>query len=211
MTANLTALGAEQALRGALIAGHASCAAIAFLLGLVLALRPSTRSAYSWAYGWAYAIALMLMTLLVTGAVILDWNGLHPAIRGLFAALIALAGYTAWRGWRARAGFGAVAPGLPAAGPGLARALDDLGFTLITLFTGFVLILANHLGGPIWLMVVLGVVCVAAGSALLGHVKARRLAHQAEGDHGDHGDDGGAHTGHDRERLGEGVRGGRHQ
>jgi hypothetical protein len=170
MTANLAALGAEQVLGNTLIAAHASCAVAAFLIGAVLAVRRGTRPAY----GWAYVTALMLTTLFVSGAVILGWSGLEPAIRGLFAALIALAGYTTWRGWRARARLSAVAPGLPSAGPALARAVDDLGFTLITLFTGFVVILANSLGGPVWLMVVLGVFSVATGRSLISHVKARR-------------------------------------
>jgi hypothetical protein len=171
MTADLAALGAEPVLRNTLIAAHASCAAAAFLLGAVLAVRRRTRLAQ----GWAYVIALMLMTLFVSGAVILDWNGLDPAIRGLFAALIALAGYTTWRGWRARARLGTLAPRLPTAGPALACAIDDLGFTLITLFTGFVVILANQFGSPIWLMVVLGVFSVVTGRSLVTRVKARRL------------------------------------
>ena len=164
MTANLTALDTELVLRNVLIAAHAVSAAVAFLLGAGLAVRPSTRPAWA----WAYVIALMLMTLFIGGAVILDWHGLDPAIRGLFAALIALAGYTVWRGWQARAR-------LSAAGPALVSAIDDLGFTLITLSTGFVVILVRDLGGPVWLMAVLGVVSVATGRLLVSLIKARRL------------------------------------
>lgn len=54
--------------------------------------------------------------------------------------------------------------------------MDDPGFTLITLFTGFALIL----GDTIWLMAGLGVSSVATGSSLLSHVKARRLVTEVQ-------------------------------
>lgn len=172
MTASLAALGTEPVLRNVLIFAHAVSAAVGFVLGGVLAVRRGTRPAQ----GWAYVITLMLMTLFVAGAVILDWQGLDRVIRGLFTALIALGGYTAWRGWRARAGLAAADPAVPGTpSPTLASAIDDLGFTLITLFTGFVIILANDLGGPVWLMVLLGVFAVTAGRMLVSRIKARRL------------------------------------
>ena len=85
-----------------------------------------------------------------------------------------------WRGWQARSKLAAAHPRLPGA-------LDDLGFTLITLFTGFVAILAGDLGGPVWLVVTLGIVAVATGRRLTRLNKARRLkpedqpGHAAEG------------------------------
>jgi hypothetical protein len=165
MTPHLTALAAEPMLRNGLIAAHAISGAAAFLLGALLAVRRGRHPAQA----WLYVSALALMALFVTGAVILDWSGLAPAIWGLFAALIALAAYTVWRGWQARKKLTA------AGGPSLPGALDDLGFTLITLFTGFVVILAIDLGGPVWLVVALGILAVAAGRRLAGLVKARRL------------------------------------
>jgi hypothetical protein len=40
--------------------------------------------------------------VLVLGIVVaLDWLGLDLPSRVLYAALVALVGYTAWRGWRA--------------------------------------------------------------------------------------------------------------
>src|SRR5262245_33069723 len=135
MTTSLAALGAEPALRNVLIAAHAVSAAVAFLLGATVAVRRAARPGYA----RAYVIALLLMTVFVAGAVILDWHTLGTVTGGLFAALIALACYTVWRGWRAQARLGAAGAGLHPASDGvLSGAIDDLGFTLITLFTGFV-------------------------------------------------------------------------
>jgi hypothetical protein len=151
-------------IRDALIAAHAISATAAFIFGAALALRRGTHPAQA----VLYLIALTLMALFLTAAVILDWQAFTPAIRGLFTALLALAAYTVWRGYQARNRLTAATPALPGA-------LDDLGFTLIVLFTGFVVILAGDLGGPVWLVVALGVLAVAAGRRLTSLVKARRL------------------------------------
>ena len=176
MAAQLAALGPEPALRNSLIAVHVVTGAAAFVLGTLLAVRRGRRPAQV----LLYVIALTLTALFVTGAVILDWHGLTAATRGLFAALLVLAFYTVWRGWQARSKLAGARPRLPGA-------LDDLGFTLITLFTGFVVILAGDLGGPVWLVVTLGIVAVATGRRLTSLNKARRLkpedqpGHAAEG------------------------------
>jgi O-antigen/teichoic acid export membrane protein len=102
----------------------------------------------------------------VTGAVILDWPSLAPAAQGFFAALLALAAYTVWRGWRARNKLAARRREL--------SAVDDVGFTLITLFVGFVVILVNDLGGPAWLIAVFGILAILAGRRAVVLIKARR-------------------------------------
>lgn len=45
---------------------------------------------------------------------------------------------------------------------------------MITLFAGFVVILVNDLGGPAWLMAVLGIFAIAVGRRAVGLIKARR-------------------------------------
>ena len=98
MAAQLAVLGPEPVLRNSLIAVHVVSGAAAFVLGALLAVRRGRRPAQV----LLYVIALMLTAMFVTGAVILDWHGLTAATRGRFAALLALAFYTVWRGWRAR-------------------------------------------------------------------------------------------------------------
>lgn len=155
-------LSPEPTLHDSLIAAHAVSGVIAFALGVALALRRSPHPAQA----MAYAIALTLMALFVTGAVILDWPSLAPAAQGLFTTLLALAAYTVWRGWKAR---NELTPRRHEPG-----AVDDVGFTLITLFTGFVVILVNDLGGPAWLLAVLGILAILAGRRAVVLIKARR-------------------------------------
>jgi hypothetical protein len=164
MPAHLAALGPVPVLRTGLIAAHAISGAVAFILGTLLAVRRGRHPAQA----LGYLITLTLMALCVTGAVILGWPALTAVTRGIFTALLGLAAYTAWRAGQARSK-------LTAAGPSLPGALDDLSFTLITLFTGFVVILAGDLGGPVWLVVTLGILAVAAGRRLASLIKARRL------------------------------------
>jgi hypothetical protein len=163
MAAQFTAPGLEPVLHSALIAAHAASGVIAFVLGAVLILRRGRQPALA----LAYLLALTLMALFVTGAVALDWPALTPAIQGLFAALLALAAYAVWRGWQAQRK-------LTAPGPPPSSALDDVGFTLITLFTGFVVVLTGDLGGPVWLLAAAGILAVVAGRWAVGLIKRRR-------------------------------------
>lgn len=155
-------LSPDPMLHDGLIAAHALSGVIAFALGVALALRRSRRPAET----IAYALALTAMALFVTGAVILDWPSLAPAAQGVFTALLALAAYTVWRGWRARNKF--------TSRRREHSAVDDIGFTLITLFVGFVVILVNDLGGSAWLMAVLGVLAILVGRLGVGLIRVRR-------------------------------------
>lgn len=160
----LPLLDLTPVLRNSFVAVHAASAVIAFLLGvLIVVLRQSHPNLVS-----PYVLSLGAMAAFVTAAVALDWSGLTRATQGVFAALLALAGYTVWRGGRAgrrlRSGPSAVG-----------GAIDDIGFTLITLFVGFVIILALDLGGPPWVLVVLGVLTVVVGRHLVSVAKTRRL------------------------------------
>jgi hypothetical protein len=163
MAVQLTASGPEPVLHIALIAAHAVSGVIAFVLGAVLILRRGRQPALV----LAYVLALTLMALCVTGAVALGWPALTPAIQSLFAALLALAAYAVWRGWQAQRK-------LTAPGPPPSSALDDVGFTLTTLFTGFVVILTGDLDGPVWLLAAAGFLAVVAGRWAVDLIKRRR-------------------------------------
>lgn len=138
---------------------HAAAGVIAFAAGC-LALR---WRGYLTVYFWS----LVAMVGLLAVAVAVDWPGLSTATRVLFAALLGLAGYMIWRAVQARRL-------QPAAGPGQqARAFDHIGFTLIALFEGFVVILTLDLGAPVWLVVAVAVAGVAVGRATLTQIKGR--------------------------------------
>ena len=57
--------------------------------------------------------------------------------------------------------------------------LDDVGFTLISLFDGFVIVGAIDLGMPVWLVVLAAVGGVAAGVQAMKKVKTRLVAQPA--------------------------------
>ena len=48
--------------------------------------------------------------------------------------------------------------------------VHDVGFTLITLFEGFVIVGAIDLGAPVWVVVALAVLGVAAGRMVVDRV-----------------------------------------
>src|SRR5690349_19677005 len=82
----------------------------------------------------AYLGALWGMALFLAVAVISDWPSLAASSRVLFAALSGFALYIGGRGWSARHRIRHRAPGWQG------RYLDDVGFTLIALFAGFLII-----------------------------------------------------------------------
>ncbi len=91
----------------------------------------------------------------------------RPATRVLYSGLLALAAYTGWRGWRAsRDLFGR-------AGDWRAQYVENLGFTVIALFDGFVIVTAMDLGAPGWLVVAIGAVGILAGRLAIKRTQKR--------------------------------------
>jgi hypothetical protein len=70
-----------------------------------------------------------------------------------------------WRGWKAGKGRRLRPKGWPAAYVG------DVGFTLISLFDAFVIVLTIDSGGPGWLVALLAVLGVAVGMAVIRKVQ----------------------------------------
>jgi hypothetical protein len=117
-----------------------------------------------------YLGALWLMVLCLLLVVALDWSTLAGLSRLLFGALLALALYMAWRGRRA----GQVLQRREAGRRG--GYVEDIGFTLIALFDGFVIIGALDLGVPLWLVVAIGVLGVVVGRSAISRTKRRAIA-----------------------------------
>jgi hypothetical protein len=150
-----------------LIAAHALGGTAAFAAGC-LALRPPARGEPPTFR--VYLGALWVMVLFLVLAVALDWGTLATVSRLLFGTLTVLAFYVGWRGWRAfqdvqRRGAGWTGP-----------YLDDLGFTLIALFDGFVIIGALDLGSPVWLVVAIGVLGILVGRGAISRMKTLAAA-----------------------------------
>ena len=153
-----------------LIVLHAGAGVVCFAAGVASL---GLRTAASWrfrAYFTLYFGALFALLVFMAGAIAVDWAGLDATARLIYLGLAALGLYMIWRaahaGDRLRRRDGDWRP----------RYLDDIGFTLISLFDGFVIVAAIDLGAPVWLVVLLGVVGVVGGIQAMNRVKARLAA-----------------------------------
>jgi hypothetical protein len=146
-----------------LIVLHAAAALLCFVAGvLCLRVRAATAGRFR-VYFWS----LVAMLVFMAAAIAVHWGELDTATRVTFAGLGLLALYMAWRA--ARAGTRLRRRGQD----WQPRYLDDIGFTLISLFDGFVIVTAIDLGAPAWLVVLIAVAGVAGGIYALNRVKAR--------------------------------------
>ena len=146
-----------------LIYGHALSGLVAFALGC-LVLRPRLKET---AVFRAYFFSLWLMVVLLTLVVGVDWAQLTPVSRITFGGLTLLALYTGLRGQQARR---------------LLRTrtadwqgdyIAHVGFTLISLFDGFVIVGALDMNAPGWIVGTVGVLGVVVGISAVNLVKRR--------------------------------------
>jgi hypothetical protein len=149
-------------LHNALIAFHAGAGVFCFTAGVAsLGLR-----AASWRFA-VYFGALLALLLFMFGAITVDWAGLDSTARLIYLGLAVLGLYMVWRAARAGARL------RRRDGDWRPRYLDDVGFTLISLFDGFVIVAAIDLGAPVWLVVVIAVIGVVGGIQAMNRVKTR--------------------------------------
>jgi len=144
-----------------LIAAHTAAGLAAFAAGCLALTRRSYFTVYLW--------SLIFLVAFLAAAVAVDWAGLDTASRAVFAAFAALGGYMIWRAVQARRLQQATSL------QQRARRIDHIGFSLVALFDGFVIILALDLGAPSWLAIVVAVAGIAAGHTTLRRLK-RQLA-----------------------------------
>jgi hypothetical protein len=150
-----------------LIAAHATCAIAAFVLGLVVIWQPPTRVTAAFR---AYLATLSLMVLFLVAVILVDLAHLETPKRIVFLALLLLAVYMTWRGWQAAQEL------RQQTGNWRDAYIEDVGFTLITLFDGFVIVAALDLGAPIWLVLVIGALGIIAGRIGVVRIKSRTMA-----------------------------------
>jgi len=142
---------------------HAATAVVCFVAGLAVLGLQTTRS--TWLP--VYLATLAGMTVFLAAAVAADWSEHDTGTRITFGALTALALFMCWRGYRAAVELRTQPPGWRP------RYLGHIGFTLISLFAGFVIVGAIDLGAPGWLVILIAVVGVVVGIQLLNRAKAR--------------------------------------
>ena len=128
-----------------LIVVHSIAGVASFAAG-VLGLR--LQAPGSWRFR-VYLGSLTAMLAFVAGAIAVSWGGLGAAERLVFTGLSGLGLCMVWRAGRARSRLARREPGWRQ------RYLDDIGFTLISLFAGFVIVSAIDLNAPGWLVAVI--------------------------------------------------------
>jgi hypothetical protein len=114
-----------------------------------------------------YFIALIAMIVFLAGAILAHLSQLGGVKRAVFAGLFLLSLYMLLRGSQARAAL------LSQRERWLAGYIDHVGFTLISLFEGFIIVTAINLAAPAWLTAAVAVLGVVAGSRMLHRPQQR--------------------------------------
>lgn len=147
-----------------LILGHLLGGAVAFIAGCII-LVPSLSYQARSAGLRVFLAGLAVLILSLWAVVIYDWPGLLLAQKITFGALSLLALYMAWRAVQAFRVFYGRASG------GRQEFTDHIGFNLISLFDGFVIVSALDLGAPGWLVGLIAILGVVVGIWATNQVK----------------------------------------
>lgn len=144
----------------ALVAVHAALATLALLAGAVSLPRGRGHRTYrSSLLGMQAALALAVAT---------SWPTTPAAARGAFTGLLVLGAVMCARGWLA----GRERP-VSGAAPS-ARYVRHVGFTLVGLADGFLVVAVLRAGAPLWAVVATGVAVAVVGHLAVG-ATGRRL------------------------------------
>lgn len=155
----------SSSLHSILINLHAITATVSFLAGSLLIFSPaySTNQKLFSLYLWT----LVGMVILLAGGILVYWEEYTGVERIVFPGLLGLALFMLFRGW----------------GAGLVlRAqqndwklgyIEHIGFTLISLFEGFIIVSGLNSGLPGWLVAIAAVLGLFAGRWIIAFAKRR--------------------------------------
>jgi hypothetical protein len=154
-----------QLIHNTLIILHAAMATLAFFAGCLLIFSTaylSNRRLFN-----LYLWTLIAMILLLAGAIVVYWREYSDVERILFPGLLGLALFMLFRAW----------------GAGLVFAtqesnwklgyVEHIGFTLISLFEGFIIVGGLDVGVPGWLVAAIAIAGLLAGRWFVGLAKQR--------------------------------------
>lgn len=152
------------------IVAHTVCGVIAFTVGFA-ALRRDTVRRHRWIPA---AVQWMILGLVVfmAAAILSHWSDLDTASRITFSGLCVLGLYILWRSRRA------VRSASQWLDHGRSSYVGDIGFVLISLFNGFVIVAAIDPGAPGWLVAVLAIAAIIVGHTIVATAKARTIGEQ---------------------------------
>lgn len=138
-----------------LISAHAIAAGLCFLAGSIVL--------YSRAYRFdgglfrVYLWSLGGMVVFLAMAMLTEWTAYSGTQRTVFIGLLGLAIYMFYRGFSARTLLKTQAAGWSE------MFVNHVGFTLISLFEGFVIVTGFNAQAPVWLVGTIAVVGIVAG------------------------------------------------
>ena len=107
------------------------------------------------------------MALLLAGAVAVYWSNYSDVERIVFPGLLGLALFMLFRAWGAGVVFATQQKNWKLG------YVEHIGFTLISLFEGFIIVGGLDLGIPGWLVAIVAVLGLFAGRGLIGSAKQR--------------------------------------
>jgi hypothetical protein len=154
-----------QSAHNILILLHATAATFAFFAGCLLIFSPTYLSngrifnLYLW--------SLIAMVILLTSAIIVYWKQYSDVERIIFPGLLGLALFMLFRAWGAGLVFATQQ------GNWKLGYVEHIGFTLISLFEGFIIVSGLDLGFPGWLVATVAIAGLLAGRWLIGLAKQR--------------------------------------
>ena len=154
-----------QSLHSILIMLHAAAAAICFFAGCLLIFAPAyiSNQRLFGLYWWS----LVGMVILLICAMLVYWNEYSDGERIVFPILLGLGMFMLYRAHNAsrllksqqndwKLGY-----------------IEHIGFTLISLFEGFVIVTVLNAGGPGWLVALLAILGVLGGRWMIGLAQRR--------------------------------------
>jgi hypothetical protein len=143
---------------------HALSGFISFGAG-TLALSPRRAKRYAWSLP-AYYISLITLVIFMIGAMASHWSEMSQAEQIIFPGLTVLGLYMVYRADHARRLLTNKTYNAPIY-------MNDVGFTLISLFNGFVIVGAIDLGWPFWVVVLGAIVATLVGNQIIEAAKKR--------------------------------------
>ena len=152
-----------------LIAVHATAALVCFASGFWIVYRPDQMLNRIQIFP-IYFGALVIMMVFLFAAILTDWSQLEMIKQIAFAVLGVLGLYMLLRGFQARQALQNKAQGWQR------RFIDDIGFTLISLFDGFIIVSAIDLKFPGWLIIIGAVLAILAGIVIVNSFKRQATA-----------------------------------
>ena len=107
------------------------------------------------------------MALLLTGAIVVSWGEYSDVEQIVFPGLLGLALFMLFRAWGAGVVFAAQQNDWKLG------YVEHIGFTLISLLEGFIIVGGLDLGFPGWLVAIVAIMGLFAGRWLIGFAKRR--------------------------------------